>query len=188
VSDTLRLARPDDAEAVSAIYAPIVRDTAISFEVDPPSAGEMRARIAKTLDMFPWLIAERDGAVAGYAYASRHRDRLAYQWSVDVTCYVHANARRRGVGKRLYTALMRILARQGLHRAYAGITLPNPASVALHESMGFAHLATYREVGFKLGRWHDVGWWEASLGAAAAADPVPPRALALLRPRVLDDL
>jgi L-amino acid N-acyltransferase YncA len=187
MTDILRLARPDDAPAIAAIYAPIVRDTAISFEVDPPSAEQMRSRIEKTLEMFPWLVAERDGAVAGYAYASRHRDRLAYQWSVDVACYVHADARRGGVGKRLYTALMRILPQQGLHRAYAGIALPNAASVALHESVGFVHLATYREVGFKHGGWHDVGWWEASLGAAAA-HPEPPRALALLGPRVLDDL
>jgi phosphinothricin acetyltransferase len=182
----LRLVTPADAGEIAAIYAPIVRDTFISFEVDPPDAAEMRRRIDKALPEFPWLVCERDGHVAGYAYASRHRDRLAYQWSVDVSCYVHPEARGRGIGRALYVALLRILRSQGFQSAYAGIALPNPGSVALHESVGFRRVATYTNVGYKQGRWLDTGWWEAALG-----DPLPgpaaPRPLTSLGPGILDD-
>lgn len=177
----IRLARPDDARGVHAIYAPIVRDTVISFELDVPGAEEMSARIAKTLATHPWLVWEEAGRVAGYAYASRHRDRLAYQWSVDVSCYVHGDFRRRGIGGRLYRALFRILRAQGFFNAYGGITLPNAASVALHESVGFAPLGVFRGVGFKLGAWHDVGWWHCRL-AELVPNPPAPRALPALGP------
>lgn len=172
---TLRVALPRDAEAVSAIYAPVVRDTAISFELEPPDSGEMRHRIEITLDRFPWLVAEKEGRVCGYAYAARHRERAAYAWSVDVSVYVADDSRRRGVGRALYAALLSVLARQGFHRAYAGITLPNASSVALHESLGFAFLGRYREVGWKLGAWHDVGWWERPLSTSdgSAGRPLP---------------
>lgn len=183
----LRLATVADAGEIAAIYAPIVRDTIISFEVDPPGAQEIARRIAYTLESFPWLVCEREGRVAGYAYASRHRDRLAYQWSADVSCYVHPDHRKHGIGKSLYQALLKIVARQGFHGAFAGITLPNAASIALHESVGFEHIGTYREVGYKLGAWRDVGWWQARLGEAPA-NPQPPRALPLLGPGILDDL
>jgi L-amino acid N-acyltransferase YncA len=183
----LRLATGGDAEEIAAIYAPIVRDTIISFEVEPPDAEEVRRRIAYTMETFPWLVCERDGRVAGYAYASRHRDRLAYQWSVDVTCYVHPDARHSGIGKALYRALLRILAKQGFHSAFAGIALPNAASAALHESVGFERIATYREVGYKLGAWHDCGWWQARLGEPPA-NPPPPRPLHALGLGILDDL
>src|SRR3954463_10895304 len=143
----LRLARADDAVQIVAICAPIVRDPAISFEVDPPPVEEMRERIAGTLAMYPWLVVGEDGRILGYAYASAHRERKAYQWSVDVSCYVHEGARKRGVGKRLYLALLEILRRQGFHGAFAGIALPNAASVALHESVGFKRIGIYREVG-----------------------------------------
>jgi phosphinothricin acetyltransferase len=125
--------------------------------------------------------------VAGYAYASKHRDRKAYQWSADVTCYVHADFRGQGVGKRLYTALLAIIARQGYHAAFAGITLPNAASVALHESVGFVKIALYREVGYKAGAWRDVGWYQRLLGTPAAEPPAP-LPLPALGPRILDDL
>jgi L-amino acid N-acyltransferase YncA len=183
----LRFATTDDAGEIAAIYAPIVRDTIISFEVDPPDAAEVRRRIAYTLEMFPWLVCERDGRVAGYAYASKHRDRLAYQWSVDVSCYVHPDERRRGIGQALYRALLAILKKQGFHSAFAGIALPNAASAALHESVGFERIATYREVGYKLGAWHDCGWWQARLGDPPANPPAP-RALRELGLGVLDEL
>jgi phosphinothricin acetyltransferase len=156
----LRVARGEDADALAVIYAPIVRDTAISFELAPPDADEMRRRTTATLATHPWLVAEDADGVAGYAYASAHRVRGAYRFSLDVSVYTAERARRRGIGAALYTALLGIASAQGFHRAYAGITLPNPASAALHERLGFAFLGAYREVGFKLGVWHDVGWWE----------------------------
>jgi phosphinothricin acetyltransferase len=169
----LRIARDEDAEGIAAIYAPLVRDTAISFELDPPDAEEMRRRIRATLATHPWLVCADDGRVRGYAYASRHRDRAAYRWSADVTVYVHEQARGRGVGAALYAALLPVLVRQGFRRAYAGITLPNRASIALHESAGFRRLAVYAGVGWKLGAWHDVGWWERALAPEVNAPGEP---------------
>lgn len=160
----VRVATVADAEAMHAIYAPIVASTAISFELDVPSVDEMRRRIEDTLMRLPWLVSEDEmGAVDGYAYASRHRERAAYQWSVDVSAYVRGDRRGRGVGKSLYTALFERLFALGYCQAFAGIALPNPASVALHEAMGFEALGVYRDVGYKLGAWHDVGWWQRTL-------------------------
>ena len=183
----MRLVRAGDAEALAAIYAPIVRDTPISFETEPPTVEEMRGRIAKSLETYPWLVVERDGRIDGYAYASAHRERAAYQWSVDVSCYVDAQARRRGVGKRLYAALLAMLARQGFHSAFAGIALPNAASVALHESAGFREIGRYREVGYKSGAWRDTAWFQRILGEARD-DPPPPTPLRALGPGILDEL
>jgi phosphinothricin acetyltransferase len=159
----IRLATTADAEQVRAIYGPVVRDTAISFEVEPPTVEEMGRRIQTTLERFPWLVCESNGQVQGYAYAGPHRARAAYQWSLEVTVYVHADHRRLGVGRAVYSSLFKLLALQGFYNAYAGITLPNPPSVGLHESIGFQPFATYREVGYKMGAWHDVGWWEIAL-------------------------
>lgn len=169
----IRIARPADARDLQAIYAPYVRDTVISFELDPPSADEMARRVAGIVPLFPWLAWEEDGRVVGYAYASRHKDRLAYQWSVDVSAYVHRDFHRRGIGGALYRELLAIVRRQGFVNAYGGITLPNPASVALHESVGFRPLCVYRGVGFKMGRWHDVGWWELRLAELPSNPPAP---------------
>ena len=159
----IRLATAGDAEPVQGIYAPIVRDTAISFEVDPPSIAEMRQRILDTLAHWPWLVCEHDGDVVGYAYAGKHRVRAAYQWSVDVSVYIHERARRYGVGRALYTALFHILLLQGVYNVQAGITLPNAASVGLHQALGFELVGVYRKIGFKLGGWHDVAWWQLVL-------------------------
>ena len=183
----IRLAKPSDAQAIVDIYAPVVRETIISFELEPPTPDEMRQRIEKTLVTHPWLVYEHNGKVAGYAYASRHRDRLAYQWSVDVACYVHAQFRGQGIGSRLYRALLPILKRQGFQCAYAGIALPNNASIALHESVGFKRIATYHEVGYKMGAWRDTGWWECRVGDATP-NPSPPLPLDRLGPGILDDL
>ena len=183
----IRLARPEDAAAIAAIYGPIVRDTAISFEAEPPDETQVRARIAKTLQRHPWLVLERSGGVAGYAYAGAHRERAAYQWSVDVSCYVHPAHHRTGAGRALYGALFRVLQAQGFHSAYAGIALPNEPSVALHRAVGFEPVGTYREVGFKLGQWRDVAWWWRRLQDAATV-PAPPVPLPdLLRGGVLDE-
>jgi phosphinothricin acetyltransferase len=177
---TLRIARVEDAQGIAAIYAPIVRDTPISFEVEAPSADEMRRRIHTTLATHPWLVCAEGAHVRGYAYATRHRDRAAYRWSVDVAVYVHEAARARGVGAALYAALVPILVRQGFRRAYAGITLPNLASVALHESAGFGPIAVYPGVGWKLGAWHDVGWWGRTL-APEVEGPGEPELFAEVR-------
>ena len=123
----------------------------------------MQQRIAAALPKFPWLVCGVDGRMAGYAYAGTHRARAAYQWSVDTSVYVDPAFHRRGIGTRLYTCLFQILAAQGYVRAYAGITLPNAGSVGLHEAMGFQSVGIYRGVGYKLGRWHDVGWWQLTL-------------------------
>ncbi len=170
----LRTATPEDAEAIAAIYAPIVRDTPISFELQPPDAAEMRERIVATLARLPWLVSlDARGAVNGYVYATRHRERAAYQWAVDVSAYVRADARGQGVGKRLYARLFELLVDLGYYQAFAGIALPNEASVALHESMGFERIGIYRDVGFKFGVWRDVGWWQKSLQPLSAPVSAP---------------
>ena len=160
----IRLVDSVDAEQVQAIYAPIVRDTAISFELEIPDVPEMRRRILSTLVSLPWLVCESDEGILGYAYAGPHRTRAAYQWSVEVSVYVHAEARQMGVGRALYRSLFDVLTLQGFRNAFAGITLPNPASVGLHESLAFRSIGVYRRVGYKFGRWHDVGWWQLQLG------------------------
>ena len=171
---TIRIATPADAEAITAIYAPVVANTSISFELTPPTVDEIFARIERTLRDLPWLVSEdAQGGVNGYVYASKHRERPAYQWSVDVTAYVREDARGLGVGKRLYQALFEELATLGYFQAFAGIALPNNASVALHESVGFQPIGIYRNVGFKLGAWHDVGWWQKEL--RVPVEPTPPR-------------
>src|ERR1051326_4721699 len=159
----IRLATSGDGVAMAEIYRPIVASTPISFEVEPPDHQEFERRIEKTLTGHPWLVCEYDGRVTGYAYASRHRERSAYQWAVDTSVYVHSPFSRPGIGQALYTSLLRILIAQGYYNAYAGITLPNPGSVGLHESVGFKPLCIYRNVGYKLGAWYDVGWWELAL-------------------------
>jgi L-amino acid N-acyltransferase YncA len=170
---SIRLATERDAEEIAAIYAPNVTDTIISFESEPPTADEMRLRIEGTLERYPWLVCEHRGRLLGYAYAGAHRSRAAYRWSVDVSVYVHEEAHRTGVGRALYTSLFAALDLQGFYNAYAGATLPNPASVGLHESVGFRPVGVYRGVGYKLGAWHDVGWWQLPL-RERVADPDPP--------------
>lgn len=171
----VRVAKTTDGAAIAAIYAPIVRDTAISFELEPPSADEMGRRVAATLLKLPWLVATHDDVVVGYAYASAHKERPAYRWSVDVTVYVAENARGRGIGSRLYGVLVPTLRLQGFRAAFAGIALPNSGSVALHEAIGFEPIGLYEDVGFKLGQWRSVRWWRLGLSddAGAPTEPTP---------------
>jgi L-amino acid N-acyltransferase YncA len=167
----IRSARAEDAASVAQIYQPLVQDSVISFELEVPSVEEMRRRIVATTARLPWLVCvDSHAVVEGYVYASRHRERAAYQWSVDVTAYVRAGCRGRGIGKTLYLRLFEELRALGYCQAFAGITLPNAASVALHESLGFKPIGVYRNVGYKLGAWHDVGWWQATL---QLPDPPP---------------
>ncbi|MBI3554169.1 MAG: N-acetyltransferase [Elusimicrobia bacterium] len=169
----IRAARPEDAEAVAKIYAPAVEDSIISFEFAPPTVAEVKRRIEETLLRFPWLVWEKEGEILGYAYASEHRSRRAYQWCVEVSVYVREDARRQGVAKSLYEKLFEILRRQGFYNAYAGIALPNDASVRLHEGLGFKKIGVYRAVGHKLGGWRDVGRWHLVL-QPHKNDPPPP--------------
>ena len=169
---TIRLATDDDAAQIQAIYAPYVRDTPVSFEVDPPTVDEMRRRVREALRRLPWLVCDAGDTVIGYAYAGKHHARAAYDWSVDVSVYIERSAHRFGIGRGLYTSLLKLLELQGFYNAYAGITLPNAASVALHQALGFQPVGIYRSVGYKLGAWHDVGWWELGLRPHAAA-PAP---------------
>ena len=171
----IRVTRVEDAEEILAIYRPVVETTAVSFEVDPPSLATIQQRIGTTLQTHPWLVYEQQQCICGYAYASRHRERAAYQWSADVAIYVHPGWRGQGVGRALYTSLLALLRLQGFFNAYAGITLPNPASVGLHEAAGFRLLGIYRDVGYKLGAWHDVGWWHLAL-RPKEVDPDTPTA------------
>jgi phosphinothricin acetyltransferase len=177
---TIRVAEARDAAAMAAIYAPIVRDTWISFETEPPSAAEMAQRVEKVLATLPWLVVVRGDEVLGYAYASPHSDRGAYRWSVHTTVYLHENARGQGLGTKLYHALFDVLRRLGIKTAFAGIALPNAASIGLHESVGFRPLGVYEDVGFKLGAWRSVGWWRLPL-AERDPDPAEPLAFARLR-------
>jgi L-amino acid N-acyltransferase YncA len=176
----IRFAEPSDAAAIQAIYAPYVERTAISFELVPPTVEEMAARLAKISPQYPWLVCELDSAVRGYVYACPHRERAAYRWTVDVAVYIAEDYRRRGIGRALYTSLLELVRQQGYVRAFAGVTLPNAASVGVHEAMGFRPVAVFRNEGFKLGQWRDVGWWDLAL-RDEPTEPAEPRAIRDIR-------
>ncbi len=159
----IRPATPADAPGLLAIYAPFVASTPVSFETQVPSAQEFAARVEKTLARWAWLIAESDGQCIGYAYASSHRERSAYRWSVETSAYVAPGWHRRGVGSGLYLDLFAALVSRGYCNAYAGIALPNEASVALHRAVGFEPIGIFKSVGRKFDRWHDVSWWQRKL-------------------------
>jgi L-amino acid N-acyltransferase YncA len=169
----IRLASEDDAGAISDIYAPVVSASAISFELEPPDAREMARRIRETMGQTPWIVCTGDGDVLGYAYAGSFRQRPAYQWTVEVSAYVTPRAQGSGVGRALYTSLLEVLRLQGYRTALAVLTLPNPASEGLHRAMGFTSVGIFRNVGYKLGAWHDVAWLEMSLLEHAAEPPAP---------------
>jgi len=169
----IRLAVAADGPVLAAIYAPAVTEHTTSFELEPPDGAEMARRVERILTRTPWLVCECESGVVGYAYASPHRDRWSYQWSVEVSAYVATSAHRCGVGRALYTSLFAVLVAQGFRNAYAGITLPNPASVRLHEAVGFTTVGTYRGIGYKFGAWHDVLWLERAL-APRISDPAAP--------------
>jgi phosphinothricin acetyltransferase len=170
---TIRLATREDGRALAEIYAPAVLKRSTSFELEPPDGAEMARRVERLSVRTPWLVCEHGGAVVGYAYAGPHRDRPAYQWSVEVSAYVHDDLHRRGVARALYVSLFAALVVQGFANAYAGITLPNAASVGFHLAMGFTPSGTFHRVGYKFGQWHDVMWLERALMAHTGEPPVP---------------
>ena len=160
----IRHAEPTrDGPACAAIYRPFVTGSYVSFEERAPDGEEFARRIERGSRSYPWLVAEDDGSVIGYAYACAHRERAAYRWAADVAAYVDAHARRRGVGRALYVTLFSLLVRQGVQTVCAGVTLPNDASVGLHEALGFRPVGVYLRIGFKHGAWRDVGWWQLEL-------------------------
>ena len=163
MSFTIRSAIESDAAALLAIYAPFVEQTAVSFETAAPTVQDFAARIRKANSQWAWLVAERDGALLGYAYGSTHRERAAYRWSVETSAYLDPRYQRQGIGTALYRALLAQLAARGLCHAFAGATLPNEASIALHRRVGFEPIGVFKSVGRKFGRWHDVAWMQRTL-------------------------
>ncbi|MBK5271475.1 MAG: N-acetyltransferase [Bacteroidia bacterium] len=159
----IRLATAKDAEGILAIYAPYIESTSFTFEMDVPSLEAFEERINSYLINWPWLVCEVDGAIAGYAYATRYRERVAYQWCTESSVYIHDNHQRAGIARALYMALFDILKKQGFRNVYAVINLPNDKSVDFHESCGFKYFATYENVGYKLGKWKNVGWWQLAI-------------------------
>lgn len=174
---TIRLATPGDAAAIAAIYAPYCDSTVISFEEAAPGSEEMARRISTLGATRPWIVLEgSEGLVIGYAYASAHNERAAYRWSVSTAIYVDRGHHRRGAGRALYTTLFALLHSLGYRQATAGITLPNPASVALHAAFGFSPVGVYRRIGYKMGDWHDVGWYQAEI-QPPCENPAEPRSI-----------
>ncbi len=159
----IRLANEKDAESILAIYAPYIKNTSYTFETEVPSIQSFAERINNYLINWPWLVCEINGIIAGYAYATRYRERTAYQWGTEASVYIHDDFQQRGIAKALYATLIEILRRQGFRNVYAVINLPNDKSVSFHESFGFTHFATYEKVGYKLGNWKNVGWWQLSI-------------------------
>jgi phosphinothricin acetyltransferase len=169
----IRFIRPADHAGVLDIYRPFVEHTAITFDHEVPSAAAFSGHILAVSAFYPWLVAEINGGIAGYAYAGKHRARKAYQWSVESSVYISEDHHRSGIGKTLYETLFHLLRLQGIVNVYAGVTLPNEKSERFHAAMGFEPVGIYKRVGYKLGRWHDVSWMSLSLGAYDR-DPAPP--------------
>jgi L-amino acid N-acyltransferase YncA len=175
----IRPATIDDAAAVADIYAPYCEGSAVSFEQVAPNTGQMQQRIAGVVAHRPWIVLDDGGLVAGYAYAAPHNDRWAYRWSVNTAIYIGGHHQRRGAGRALYTTLFDLLRRLGYYRAVAGITVPNAASVGLHQAMGFELVGVYRDIGYKLGAWRDVAWFEAVI-QPVPVEPHEPRPVSSL--------
>jgi phosphinothricin acetyltransferase len=159
----IRDARPADAASLLAIYTPFVTGTAVSFEDEPPSVEEFTQRIVAAQSRWAWLVAERAGRIAGYAYATAFRQRAAYRWSTEVSAYLGPDCRGLGIGRALYERLIDVLAAKGYCTAYAGIALPNEPSVRFHQALGFTAVGVFRRAGWKFGAWHDVSWWQRPL-------------------------
>ena len=167
----IRLAIGDDAPAILEIYRPAIEHSSISFETAVPTSSEMRGRIESCLQQYPWIVEVERDVVRGYAYASRYHPRAAYQWAAIVSVYVADNCLRQGVGAQLYRALFSLLERQGVRQALAAIAVPNPASQQFHEAIGFRQAGLMPDVGYKLGQWQSMGWWQRPLGTGADGAP-----------------
>lgn len=171
----IRAARPEDAAAIAAIYAPFVLSGTVSFENDAPDTRQMRARMTASDGYYPWIVAtngDEDGGVLGYAYAGQFRDRPAYRYVVETSIYVAGAVQGQGAGRLLYEALIDTVRAQGFTQAIGAIALPNDGSIRLHESVGFRRAGAYRQVGFKQGQWIDVGFWQCELNDSTVPPPV----------------
>ena len=157
---SIRIANEKDAEGILAIYAPYIKNTSFTFETAIPTIDAFAERISTYLIDWPWLVCEIEGKIAGYAYGAKYRERTAYQWCVESSVYIHDDFQRSGIARALYMTLIDILKVQGFRNVYAVINLPNEKSVSFHESCGFKYFATYEKVGYKLGKWKNVGWWQ----------------------------
>ena len=169
----IRVATKQDAKPMLEIYSPYVLNSACTFETELPSPDQFQQRIANTLVNHPWLVCLGEDRIAGYAYASKHREREAYQWTCECSVYVHDDFKGKGIGKKLYSALFKILQLQGFRNVYAGITQPNQPSEKLHASCGFELFAVYENIGYKLEKWHNVGWWKLQLNGYVLKPPPP---------------
>jgi L-amino acid N-acyltransferase YncA len=171
----VRIANSNDARELLEIYKPFILTTAFTFETEVPYLSEFSSRIIKYLEKYPWIVCVVNGQIAGYAYASGHRDRDAYQWTCECSVYIHDNFKGKGIGRHLYTTLFEILKYQGFRNVYAGITIPNEASEKMHAKCGFELFAVYENIGYKLGAWHKVGWWKLQLNGYDLLPPPPKR-------------
>ena len=169
----VRVADIKDASSILEIYQPYIENTSFTFEIVVPSLDDFKKRIDEYLQNWPWLVCEDNGVIAGYAYGSKYRERTAYQWCVEVSIYIHDDFQKRGIGQALYESLLEILKVQGYRNVYAVINLPNDKSVTFHESCGFSFFALYPKVGYKLGQWKNVGWWQINLNEYNTR-PAPP--------------
>ncbi|TMI66096.1 MAG: N-acetyltransferase family protein [Bacteroidetes bacterium] len=183
----IRLATTHDAAGILEIYAPYIENTSFTFETEVPSLEDFQKRISDYLINWPWVVCEIDGVITGYAYGAKYRERTAYQWCVESSIYIHDDFLKHKIGKALYEALIEILKRQGYRNIYAVINLPNDRSVKFHESCGFTYFATYEKVGYKLGKWKNVGWWQLSINEYGM-DPLAPIKFSELKKDFLQDL
>ncbi len=183
----IRLATAADAKDILEIYVPYIENTSFTFETETLTLPDFEKRINTYLINWPWLVCEINGKVGGYAYATRYRERKAYQWCTEVSVYIHDDHQKKGIAKALYLTLFDILQRQGFRNIYAVINLPNEKSVAFHESLGFKWFANYEQVGYKLGKWKTVGWWRLIINDFGM-EPEPPVLFSLLDKDFLDQL
>lgn len=183
----IRMANKKDASAILDIYNPYIEDTSFTFETEVPDLFDFQKRIDEYLDNWPWLVCEDNGKITGYAYGAKHRERKGYQWCVESSIYIHDDYLQRGIGKALYEALLEILKQQGYRNVYAVINLPNDKSVKFHENCGFTFFALYPNVGYKLGEWKNVGWWQKNLNEYSL-EPTPPKKFSELNKEMLSKL
>jgi len=183
----IRLATNSDAASILAIYKPYIENTSFTFETGVPSIAEFQGRIDEYLKNWPWIVCDYEDTVIGYAYGSKYRERVAYQWCVEVSIYIHDNFQKLGIGKALYETLLEILSKQGFRNVYAVINLPNEKSVKFHENCGFEFFAEYPKVGYKLGKWKNVGWWQKNINEFTS-EPEPPVKFSALNKDFLQNL
>ena len=183
----IRLATPKDAKGILEIYTPYIINTSFTFEAEIPAEKEFAERIINYLDNWPWVVCEIDGVIAGYAYGAKYRERVGYQWCVESSIYIHDEYMRKGIAKSLYGALVDLLKLQGYRNVYAVINLPNDRSVRFHESCGFKWFANYENVGYKLGKWKTVGWWQLIINEYND-EPLPPTKFSMLEKNQVDNI